>query len=350
MLKGFQRKAFTLIELLVVMAIIGILVSLVLPAVQQMRETARRTECLNNIRQLSLAVQMLEGAQRRLPNGWTERFVGDPEPDYDNRFGWSTYLLPFIEAENLYKTYDPRSTYFVDGTDDIASNIPMYTCPSDTLAELNPNWSDRGAFAKMNYAGNSGIAVMYDVSIEYDDGSPPDTAATGSGELTDGGIFGMNSRTRYRDMSRDGTSNTVLFGERGGYDSNADDPTIPVPREAEPNVLVRIGLPGFDDSDSDPLQIGAHGAAQVSQGLHFYDPSAANPIVNGDYRINANTDEDGDGINAFTIGYSSSHPLGANFAFADGSSRFIPDSVDDSVLMNLLQRNDGNVLDRTEFE
>ncbi|MGI9519693.1 MAG: DUF1559 domain-containing protein [Pirellulaceae bacterium] len=369
---GIKRTAFTLVELLVVIAIIGILVGMLLPAVQQVRESARRAECLNNIRQVVLATHSYESSLRKLPAGWVELFalppnpVNPPEPDLDNRYGWSTLILPQIEAGNLFKTYEVRDQYWFNGIpsggtvidDDAETVIDLYTCPSDSMADINPNWPGMN-LAKMNYGANAGILIL-DPLVEYND----NTGVVGSGELNDGGgAYCCNSRVRFRDIT-DGLSNTIMFGERGGIDPNAADPTNPVERAIHPNLLVRIGPPSSAVAPDTPLGspetgLGGDGSASVSMGpfnafevarassdygdesavLTDYDPR--------DYRINADTDYDGDGLNAYALGYSSAHPGGANFAFSDGSARYFGDFVEDQVLQDLLNRSDGRVIDKT---
>ncbi len=355
---GHQRKAFTLIELLVVIAIIGILVSLLLPAVQQVREAARRAECLNNIRQIGLAAQNYESATRRLPPGWIERFE-DPngEPDLANRYGWATVLLPYVEADNLYRNYNVRDRYWninpsAPPIDDTFSSLPIYTCPSDPMADINPNWEGFN-FAKMNYAGNAGVLIL-NPNIDYQ----PNTAATGSGELSDGGgAYCCNSKVRDRDIT-DGRTNTILFGERGGIDQFAADPMNPTERATLPNLLIRIGVPSngiqftLPSGGNGPAGVGSDGAAHVAMGP--YDENLINNIDPAflsvdlrDYRPNAATDFDGDGLNAYSLGYSSPHPGGLNIAYADGSATYIDDFIDDDVFRALLQRNDGRVIDKT---
>ena len=364
---GSQRKAFTLIELLVVIAIIGILVALLLPAVQQVREAARRTECLNNIRQIALATQNYESAARKMPPGWIELFRdfnGAGEPDLDFRYGWATMLMPYIEATNMYRSYDVRDEYWdntipsggtLDDVDDNAYTVlTMYTCPSDPMADINPNWPDLN-YAKMNYAGNAGVLVL-DPLVEFNDS----TSETGSGELSDGGgTYCCNSKVRDRDFT-DGRSNTIIYGERGGIDPFASDPMNPIQRARLPNLLIRIGLPHRDTLSDVPLGspepgVGSDGSAHVSMGV--FDGLVVENTVDGgfvdgdidhrDYRPNANTDFDGDGLNAYSSGYSSPHPGGLNVAFADGSATYIDDFIIDAVFINLLQRNDGNVVDKT---
>jgi len=353
--QGIHRKAFTLVELLVVIAIIGILAGLLLPAVQNVREAARRAECLNNLKNIGLATQNYESATRKLPPGWKELFQNSSgEPDLANRFGWATMLLPQLEATNLFNQYDLRNYWA--GTDDSATVLPIYTCPSDPMAETNPNWPGLN-LAKMNYGANSGILVL-SPSIEYN----PNTTAVGSGELSDGrGNFCCNSQVRDRDIT-DGRSNTILYGERGGMDPFASDPSNTVQRAVMPNLLVRIGVPDSTNLPYDATLaahvagVGGDGSAQVSQGV-FEDALVENlssyttgDVRFEDFRPNGNTDLDGDGLNAYSSGYSSAHPGGLNVAMADGSTFFLPDTVDDVVFLRLLQRNDGQVVDKTGLQ
>ena len=361
-----SRKAFTLIELLVVIAIIGILISLLLPAVQQVREAARRTECLNNIRQIGLAIQNAESATRRLPSGWIELFAsGTSEPDLDYRYGWASQILPYVEATNLYKRYDLRSYWNAtipsggtinDIANDASTVLNIFTCPSDSMPDINPNWdpADCPGYAKMNYAGNAGVMILNPTVLDYD----LSTAALGSSELSDGfGLFCCNSKIRDRDIV-DGRSNTIIFGERGGMDFNASDPLNPVPRSATPNLLIRIGVPSVNQQFVTPsgpgaIRAGTDGSSQLAMGP-FNPDDILNTDYSGslspeDYRPNAATDLDGDGLNAFSLGFSSAHPRGLNVAFADGSATYVDDFIDDQVLRDLLNRKDGNVVDKTEL-
>ncbi len=375
-----NRSAFTLIELLVVIAIIGILMGLLMPAVQSIREAARRTECLNNIRQVGLAMHNYESSLRRLPPGWLDDNFDPAIPagngdvvDLGNRYGWATLILPFIEQNQLYKTYE-LNLYWDNDTLDLSGNVDddasavvtLYTCPSDSMPDINPNYPagsvdsngiPYGPLAKMNYAGSFGIGSLQTAEPRWLEPQTEDWGGAelplGSGPLGDGGgLFCCNSRIKFRDIT-DGQSNTILVAERGGIDPNLDDdPARPV----YPNLLIRIGL---TDSFGDPANIpvgagqpglGGDGSAHLFMGPPAFGPSAIpSPDWRFDYTINSSSDLDGNAKNAYTNGISSAHPSGASICFGDGSTRFVNDGLDLVTLQQLLQRNDGSIISQEEF-
>ena len=209
-----QQRGFTLVELLVVIAIIGILVGLLLPAVQAAREAARRAQCMNNVRQIGLALTNYESAYRRYPSGWVDwRQTTKP--------GWSMSqaILPFMEQTNLSNRLD--TNFAIDSTVNrpfLETVIPTFICPSDPapstfeIAEASGLDEDEGheeggghnvdighklfRIAKSNYVGVFGTLEIEDVPYRGD------------------GVFFGNSFIRMRDMT-DGVSNTIIFGERG---------------------------------------------------------------------------------------------------------------------------------------
>ena len=151
-----KRTAFTLVELLVVIAIIGILIGMLLPAVQSVREAARRTACANNMRQMALACLNHESALMRLPVGHhavdMRPVGGDLDPwDY---WGWRTHILPFIEQKSLFDEFDLSQRPVENGF--FSTDIPMFVCPSDP--DINDQLVVRvGVLTSLSsYVGNGG--------------------------------------------------------------------------------------------------------------------------------------------------------------------------------------------------
>jgi len=209
-------RGFTLVELLVVIAIIGVLIALLLPAVQQAREAARRSECANNLKQIGLAVHNYHDTFASFPSGWID--------SSGNLHAWGTLILPFIEQNNIYESMSPdfgnaRSAI----TDDKAGAvINAYMCPSSTLPHRNDNGMGRS-----NYQCNKG---------------------RGYGNADQDGVFWENSGVRFRDIT-DGTSHTVLVGETEG-DSRPDDNGFPVWSQLKNNAgATRQAVHGYASFD-----------------------------------------------------------------------------------------------------
>jgi prepilin-type N-terminal cleavage/methylation domain-containing protein len=161
------RNGFTLVELLVVIAIIGILVALLLPAIQAAREAARRSQCLNNLRQVGIATMNYESAKKRLPIGATQRYGKDPKTGQDysgdpTMYSWVSLLMPYVEEASLYSQVDwqlPLGVRNDLNPPDTSHHIEFqtYKCPSDQRVGIANNWYG----ARGNYAGNVGIGVVW---------------------------------------------------------------------------------------------------------------------------------------------------------------------------------------------
>ena len=205
-----HRRAFTLIELLVVIAIIAVLIALLLPAVQQAREAARRSQCINNQKQLGLALHNYHDTFNVLPPGWIGVRGGAPHMEGLNGFAWGSHLLPNLDQGPLYNQINFKAS-LLDPTNDIArkSVLGVFRCPSDPstdtwqLGEEGNLTNILATLPTANYVGSFGTEGHEDLCI-----AAPFPASQCVGD----GVFFHNSRLRFADIS-DGTSNTILLGE-----------------------------------------------------------------------------------------------------------------------------------------
>lgn len=280
-----MRNGFTLIELLVVIAIIGILAALLLPAVQAARESARRTQCVNNLKQMGIAFQNYHDAMRRLPPGYVAAGLYiDGETDTSPGWGWAAFLLPNLEQNAAYQLANfnlpiqhPANTVAVQ------TRVAPYICPSDSVpdepyAVPNPSGGTVALAAPASYIACSG-SDAYEVF-----------AATGDG------VFYRNSGTRFAEML-DGTSFTILAGERAFGISQG------IWAGAMNNGAVLRGSYNI----CQPVVAGTY--LQAS-GLSLAHAHLNNALFDGN---------DGAGLDD----PSSMHPGGSNFVFGDGSVHFI---------------------------
>jgi prepilin-type N-terminal cleavage/methylation domain-containing protein/prepilin-type processing-associated H-X9-DG protein len=193
-----KRRAFTLIEVLVVIGIIGILIGILLPAVQRARENASLMSCSNNLKQIGLALHQYHNDNGCLPAGYTATgaYVNG-ETDTAPGWAWGAYILPYLEQNNLYKEYD--FTQPVQNSPASQTVVTTFLCPSDTVptgpfAVTDSSWNTICLAPPSSYAATCGSTVAT-------------TAETGNG------AFYRNSAVRLIDIL-DGTSNTIFVGER----------------------------------------------------------------------------------------------------------------------------------------
>ncbi len=193
-----KRQAFTLIELLVVIAIIAILIGLLLPAVQKVREAAARMSCTNNLKQMGLAFHNYHDANQNFPAGYIASGPWvDGTTDTAPGWGWGTMILPFAEQGNIYKQINLSQP--VQSSTAIQTPVKMFICPSDIVSP--------GAFAITDASGNTVCSAAPSSYAACCGGGVSTTAATGNG------VFFRNSHTRLTDIT-DGTSSTILVQER----------------------------------------------------------------------------------------------------------------------------------------
>lgn len=317
LLKG--RCGFTLVELLVVIAIIGILVGLLLPAVQAAREAARRMQCSNNMRQLSLAMHNHESARKYFPAAWqnptptatfTNIVQAAPLPGEKKFTNVLVEMLPYIEQNNLKNNWNHQVIAANLGPDgSVASQvIAIFLCPSSTVAQ-KPQATVSGNVYGLNSYG--AVAGRYSFR-----------AFVGSAfTISNDGMFYINSRVRMGDVI-DGTSNTLMFGEREHRDKN------------------------FDRMYTNFPIIGWSGWAWCDQGNAIGDflVGTARPI---NWRIPDSATGPNSSSNPWvqerlsTMG--SNHSGGANVGLVDGSVRFLADSTDQLILNALATRAGGEV-------
>jgi len=337
-----SASGFTLVELLVVIAILGILVALLLPAVQAAREAARRIQCANNLRQLSLAVQNHESSYGILPASgvveYTRRqFSVRPFPpvQYDafeqragKQFSWMFPLLPFIEQQNLYDQIDFSRSVFEQELEPQSQFIPIMSCPSETgtFRYFEDSVLTQGKrFAKGNYAA---FCTPYHTDLQ---------------QVFPGALIG-----RGQTLSRvtDGTSNTLIFSEVRNRDHPQDergvwalpwtgasllafdmhhDTSQPFDAPFKPYALFadQTQLPNTLGPNSDMLQICPDQAQAQFEAM---------PCLNENV------------YNWLSAAPRSHHPGGVQSSFLDGRIRFISDEIDEYVMAYLISINDGEQL------
>jgi prepilin-type N-terminal cleavage/methylation domain-containing protein/prepilin-type processing-associated H-X9-DG protein len=199
-----RQRGFTLIELLVVIAIIGILIAMLVPAVQKVREAAARTQCRNNLKQIGLGFHNYHSARKSFPPGFASQAAFTDGPSLGPGWGWGAYLLPYVEQDNLYR----QINFARDITDPVnaqarVQSVPIFLCPSDSPRSLTTTVSDGSGnpICDVAFANYVGMAGVYEVS------GYPDTSNGSPGVLL------RNSKVRVTDII-DGSSNTLFVGER----------------------------------------------------------------------------------------------------------------------------------------
>ncbi len=307
---------FTLVELLVVIAIIGVLVALLLPAVQAAREAARRTQCLNNLKQTGLAFQLHADAQEIYPTGgngqWAKRTftqgtTGSPATALKQQWGWAYQILPYLEQQALWENPD----------NEIVMRTPTeaYFCPSRRAPQVFEANEDNNTRAKLDYAGNAGIDKL----------GKKNWAEMGNGL---DGVVVLSSYSRFGTKFsnfrstpvipgrhiEDGLSNTMLVGEKC--------------------MNLAFATDGEHDDD-DAGYVTGWDWDIVRWGYFSPSPDYLDPVRGQQVTLMA--------------AFGSSHFGAFNTSFCDGSVRTISYDVDSEVFELVSSRNDGKVYDLSDL-
>ncbi len=345
--RAFNRHAgFTLVELLVVITIIGMIIGMLLPAVNSAREASRGMQCRNNLKQLALATLGYEQTHELLPPACTQagtvpnkKTDVTPMTPTNQRENWIIHILPNLDQATLYEEI---AAYLKDNTNAIglinttltgktpmvqlrAREINTFLCPSDRLNRTQYIDDSGNSWGRCNYGANMGTAQAEKLG-NIDWWSKPNAK----------GVMGPRMSVRITDI-KDGASNTILIGE------------------------IRAGINSSDSRGT--WAMGGAGASATAKngfiGGQAYGPNAADPsnLGNGDYVFNCNQTkmgmnpkeriiaglpcQDGAATNIQATNRSL-HPGGVNVAFADGGARFIPNSVSLGTVSNIT---DANALD-----
>ena len=297
-----RRAGFTLIELLVVIAIIAVLIALLLPAVQAAREAARRAQCVNNLVQLSVALQNYEASHEVFPAGVINPTGPIASVPKGYHMSWVTQILPYIELGNAFRKMDFNAGAYDPANSTVRSlQVHIFLCPSDGFG------GGRGPAGALstNYAANH-----HDVEAPID--------------VTNTGAFYLNSFTRYEDIP-DGTSFTIFLGEHrkesgdlgwmSGTRATLRNTGAAINNSKIASIVGSGTQDGDDDDETQPIAVTA------------------------------------DGVDVPTLvgGYGSPHPGGANFAFGDGSVKFLKAGISKKVFRRLGNRADGELVDAGQF-
>jgi prepilin-type N-terminal cleavage/methylation domain-containing protein/prepilin-type processing-associated H-X9-DG protein len=297
-----KLSGFTLVELLVVIAIIGILIALLLPAVQMAREAARRSQCSNNLKQVGVALHNYNDSFHCFPPAWVRstvgnQYAGDPATGDDfSQWGWGALILPYMEQEPFHQSIDVGPTPLPFALTIPASlsmmrlPIDTYRCPSDVGPPVQEGFRDL-----LDTGGQSVYTAVTNYAASHGSWSALYSVAPSANEADEVGAFPEDRGCKIASI-RDGTSNTIAVGER--------------------RWEYRDSLNGDTD----------YARAAILVGLLRRNNNADRGDVIGHGRVKLNYNYDTQ-LRA-AQGFSSNHPGGAMFVFCDGSTHFISETID----------------------
>jgi len=294
----FRRPGgFTLVELLVVIGIIAVLIALLLPAVQSARESSRRTQCCNNLRQIGLAIQNYESFRKFFPSGYISQFTANGT-DTGPGWGWAALLLPMLEESNLAGQLDLNLPIEQANVQAVTTPLPVFLCPSDNR---EPVWAAmrQSDNTKICDVAEAGYVAMFGTTEPGIDGN---------------GLFFRNSTVHVREIT-DGTSQTIAVGERAELLGEATwvGSVTGAYLAQDPNDNDGVGV--FEQEEGSTMVLG-----QSGEGKSPGDPTGENDM------------------------FYSMHPHGVNFVFADAHVAFLTSDTDPQLFEDLSTRAGGEVI------
>jgi prepilin-type N-terminal cleavage/methylation domain-containing protein/prepilin-type processing-associated H-X9-DG protein len=342
-----SRTAFTLIELLVVIAIMGILIGLLVPAVQKVREAAARTECANNLKQIGIALHLYHGSNRVFPPAYTRTSdrqsgtaYGVAYPDLNSNglpgWAWGTLILPYLEQGSLYyKLRLDLPCWATENSPYVNTRLAAFLCPSasggsDGFEVVRENgtmhsgdsYSQAIYFGHSHYVTNAGVHQPWGrtPAYAYDFDAPEPIPVNGNQSAYTDGIFYRNSRISASRVT-DGLSQTVFIGEHSSILSNKTWVGVVPWAVTPPRLDLR---PWPSENNGAGCLVGAHSGPDTHDHPQVIIHAPNHPF--------GHTDE-----------MYSEHPGGANVLLGDGSVRFISQFIDPFTWVALSTRNKSDV-------
>ena len=331
-----RKRGFTLIELLVVIAIIAILIALLLPAVQQAREAARRTQCKNNLKQIGLALHNYHDVYNTFPPGYIDQATTSTNANLEAHWGWGILIMPYIDQAPLANQLSVGNRGVADVLSVAAdvrlltAPLPSFRCPSDTAPEVNSAkpTNDNGGTA-VQVASSNYVALNNTQTLRANRTNTANTGAVGS--------FARNTKTRFRDMT-DGSSNCIMIAERAWkIDAQANQPSAAILAG-----VIETATPNGQSSVEHTVVSGAvtdRRATGLSSALASVISRINQPCAAAD--------------DVCHEGISSPHEGGVQALLGDGRVRFISENINhtpatgtftDSILERLVQISDGETI------